>query len=152
MRTANRLLNSSFPRAPALPLICQKSALAPGRDDVFVINVRPPPPRGGERHPPGVAGTALLINLESFPASFDINYISHSAEAEPRRRGKEFTRQMNVAVVQGTVFFSPPLSFSPPCGYQIRYVSRLMDLISLSKCGDISCQALAEWLVPAARG
>lgn len=118
---------------------------------MFVINVRPPP--CGERHPPGVSGAALLINLESFLASFAINYISHSAEAEPRRRGKEFTRQMNVAVVHGAVFFSPFHSlFFPLAVTKIRYVSRLMDLISLSKCGDISCQALAEWLVPATRG
>lgn len=121
---------------------------------MFIINVCPP--LGGERHPPGVTGAGLLINLESFLAFFAINYISHSAEAEPRCWVEEFTRQMNVAVVHSADFFFPPLfslrSFSPLAVTKIRYVSRLMDLISLSKCGDISCQALAEWLVPPARG
>lgn len=83
-----------------------ESASAPERGDVLVINVCPSP--GGERHPPNVSGAALFVNLESFPASFAINYISHSAEAEPCRRGK---KQMNVAVVHGAVFF---ISFPSP--------------------------------------
>lgn len=91
-----------------------KSALALERGDVFVINVRPPPVESAIH----LVSPVLLINLGSFPASFAINYISHSAEAEPRRRGKEFTRQMNVAVVHGAVFFiSLPLFLFPPCGY-----------------------------------
>lgn len=75
---------------------------------MFIFNVRPP--LGGERHPPGVTGAGLLINLESFLAFFAINYISHSAEAEPRCWVEEFTRQMNVAVVHSAEFFFP-LSF-----------------------------------------
>lgn len=48
----------------------------------------------------------------------------------------DLTRQMSVAEVSQHNFF-PPFVVT-----KIRYLLRLMDLISLSKCGDISCLAL----------
>lgn len=54
----------------------------------------------------------------------------------------DLTRQMSVAEVSQHNFFPPFVAT------KIRYMLRLMDLISLSKCGDISCLALRGSLLP----